>query len=130
MVGVMVVVESGEVQKGEYRKFRIRGVTHADDTKALGEMLERRFAHDEWLLPSLIVVDGGRAQVNVAKKILKDFGYAIPVVGVVKDERHRQKKMIGIRTYAYRHGTDILLANSEAHRFAIAYHRLLRSKKR
>ncbi|MBI5004930.1 MAG: GIY-YIG nuclease family protein [Candidatus Lloydbacteria bacterium] len=122
-VGVMTVVEGGETQKNEYRKFNIKSFEGVNDTRALTEILSRRLAHAEWLLPRLIVVDGGTAQVNAVKRVLVSAGVAIPVVGVVKDERHRPKKIIGDRVFAIRHEADILLANAEAHRFAISFHR-------
>ncbi|MBI2046068.1 MAG: GIY-YIG nuclease family protein [Parcubacteria group bacterium] len=122
-VGVMTVVEGGEAQKNEYRKFNIKSFEGVNDTRALSEILSRRLAHAEWPLPRLIVVDGGTAQVNAAKHALVSAGVAIPVVGVVKDERHRPKKIIGDRVLAIRHEADILFANAEAHRFAISFHR-------
>lgn len=128
MVGVMTVVEDGEARKAEYRKFKIRSVQRSNDTAALKEMLERRLDHAEWQLPRLIVVDGGVAQKNAAEVVLKKYGVAIPVVGVVKDEFHRPKRILGSRTLITEHEESILLANAEAHRFAIAYHRAKRGK--
>ncbi|MBI5077920.1 MAG: UvrB/UvrC motif-containing protein [Candidatus Yonathbacteria bacterium] len=127
VVGVMVVVENNEPKKSDYRKFKIRTSTN-DDNASLREMLERRFAHNEWPMPKLIVVDGGRAQVNTAERALKEWGISIPVVGVVKDEHHKPKDIIGDKTLALAHDRAILLANSEAHRFAVGYHRQLRGK--
>jgi excinuclease UvrABC nuclease subunit len=128
MVGVMTVVEGGEPQKKEYRTFNIMGVTKTNDTAALKEVLERRLAHPEWPYPRLIVVDGGTAQLNAAKKVLTDAGIEIPVVAVTKDERHRPKVIRGPATYRTRYASDILLANSEAHRFSLARHRRKRSQ--
>ncbi|MFA5997066.1 MAG: UvrB/UvrC motif-containing protein [Candidatus Paceibacterota bacterium] len=127
VVGVMVVVEEGEPKKSDYRKFKIRTSTN-DDNASLFEMLERRFNHSEWPMPRLIVVDGGKAQVNTAEKALKAWGIAIPVVGVVKDEHHRAREIIGDIKSRTAHERAILLANSEAHRFAIGFHRQLRGK--
>ena len=127
VVGVMVVVEEGEPKKSDYRKFKIRTSTN-DDNASLFEMLERRFNHSEWLMPKLIVVDGGKAQVNTAEKALKAWGISIPVVGVVKDEHHRAREIIGDDKSRKAHERTILLANSEAHRFAIGFHRQLRGK--
>ncbi len=127
-VGVMTVVKGGEIQKSDYRKFKIKSFEGVNDTRALAEILERRLVHSEWVLPRLIVVDGGKAQKNIAEKVLKRFGIIIPVVGVVKDERHRPKDIIGKRDITQMHEKDILLANNEAHRFAIAYHKQLRGK--
>jgi excinuclease ABC subunit C len=127
VVGVMVVVEGNEPKKSDYRKFKIRTSTN-DDNASLSEILERRFAHNEWPMPKLLVVDGGKAQVNTAEHALKEWGISIPVIGVVKDERHKPKDIIGDKTLAFAHDRAILLANSEAHRFAISYHRQLRGK--
>lgn len=127
VVGVMVVVEDNEPQKSEYRKFKIRTSTN-DDNASLREMLERRFNHPEWPMPKLIVVDGGKAQVNTAERALKEWGIAIPVVGVVKDEHHKPKGFLGDKAIIESRDRLILLANSEAHRFAIGFHRQLRGK--
>ena len=129
-VGVMVVVDDREINKSEYRKFKIKSFVGVDDTRALREILERRLAHSEWQYPELIVVDGGKAQVNIAEKVLKESGIEIPVVGVVKDERHRPREILGDMRLRRTHEEEILLANSEAHRFAIKYHRFRRSKLR
>jgi excinuclease ABC subunit C len=122
-VGVMTVVEDGEAQKDEYRKFRIRTAAPGDDVGALREVLTRRLGHDEWPLPRIIVVDGSAAQMNAAEKVLEDYGMTIPVVGVVKDEKHRPRDIRGDRELINGRERDILLANAEAHRFAIGYHR-------
>ena len=128
MVGVMTVVEGGEVQKSEYRKFKIHSVTRSNDTAALKEVLERRFAHSEWPTPHVIAVDGSTAQKNVAERVLKQFALAIPVVAVVKDDRHRPVRLIAPKKIDDQFHNDILLANAEAHRFSIAYHREKRTK--
>jgi len=133
MVGAMVVVEDGELKKSDYRKFLIKGNTGADDTKALSEVIARRLAHSEWLLPNLIVVDGGIAQKRVAEKILKENKLKIPVVSVVKDERHKPRKILGmnnelrIMNYGEKE-KNILLSNAEAHRFALSFHKQIRGK--
>jgi len=129
MVGVMTVVEDGEMNKSEYRKFKIRDIKKANDTAALKQILERRLEHYEWPLPKIIVVDGGKAQVNVVKKLFEDVGVKIPVVGVVKDERHRPKNILGDRVIRQKHESAILLANAEAHRFAIGFHKKLLRKR-
>ena len=122
-VGVMTVVEGGEAQKSEYRKFRIRSAKPGDDVGALKEVLTRRLGHDEWPLPRLIVVDGPTAQINAAEKVVKEYDMTIPVVGVVKDEKHRPRDIRGNRKLIQGRERGILLANAEAHRFAIGYHR-------
>ncbi len=123
MVGVMTVVEGGEAQKKEYRKFNIRGFSSSNDTGALSEILERRFAHPEWWLPDLLVVDGSTAQKNTAEKVLKNLDMKISVVAVVKNEFHRPERILGSDKFIYPYEKSILLANSEAHRFAIGFHR-------
>lgn len=130
-VGVMVVVEDGELEKSQYRKFKIRGQKgkiSIDDTSNLKEIITRRVGHSEWTLPNLIVVDGGIAQINTANEILNERGFNIDVVSVVKDDRHKAREIIGMKKHIEKYGPSILLANAEAHRFAIGYHRKLRSK--
>ncbi len=122
-VGVMVVVEDGEANKAQYRKFKIKTAKAGDDSGALKEILSRRLGHDEWPLPRLIVVDGSTAQINAARNVLAEYGMAIPVVGVVKDEKHRPRNISGDRELIKDRERDILLANAEAHRFAVGYHR-------
>lgn len=128
MSGVMVVIENSEANKNEYRKFKIRTQADANDTGALTEVLERRLKHEEWRSPDLIVVDGSTAQINAAKKVLVKTGKLIPIVSVVKDERHKPKAIMGDESFAKKYKKEILLANSEAHRFAIAYHKNMRNK--
>jgi excinuclease ABC subunit C len=122
-VGVMTVVEGGMANKNEYRKFRIRTAKGGDDAGALREILSRRLGHDEWPMPRLIVVDGNKIQMNAAQKVLDEYGIKIPVVGVTKDEKHRPRAIQGDRNLIQERESDILLANAEAHRFAIQYHR-------
>ncbi len=127
VVGVMTVVEDGEINKSEYRKFKIKEDPGVNDTKALKEVLSRRLAHIEWRFPNLIVVDGGVAQKRAIEKILQDNGVRISVVSVVKDERHRPKEILGDKKWL-KYERDILLSNSEAHRYAIGFHKKLREK--
>ncbi|MEK7068465.1 MAG: hypothetical protein AAB964_01480, partial [Patescibacteria group bacterium] len=121
-VGVMVVVEHGEARKGEYRTFRIRAAKPGDDVGALREVISRRLGH-EWPMPRVIAVDGAKAQMNAAQKVLNEYGIKIPIVGVTKDEKHRPRAIVGDRDIVKDRERDILLANAEAHRFAIGYHR-------
>jgi excinuclease ABC subunit C len=79
-------------------------------------------------MPRIIAVDGSTAQINAAEKVLKEYGMQIPVIGVVKDEKHRPRDIRGDRELIKGRERDILLANAEAHRFAIGYHRADRSK--
>jgi excinuclease ABC subunit C len=126
-VGVMVVLEDGEPAKSEYRKFKINN-SKQNDVAALKEILERRFTHEEWSFPQIIVVDGGKAQINIARKVLEKFGLSIPVVSVLKNEYHKPKAVMGDKIISSKYSNEILLANNEAHRFAIKYHRSLRNK--
>ncbi len=128
-VGAMTVVEDGIPQKGEYRRFQIKTVEGVSDTACLEEILRRRLAHRQWRLPQIIAVDGSTAQRNAALRVLKEANCKIPVVGVVKDERHRPKALLGPQKIIQGHEKYILLSNHEAHRFAIAYHRGLRARK-
>jgi excinuclease ABC subunit C len=126
IVGVMTVMEYGAPKKQDYRKFNIRGQQGSDDVRALREVLRRRFNHPEWPVPDLIVIDGGTGQVNGARLELETLGIKIPTIGVVKDERHKPKDFVGTdlaKTLALQHEKEVLLANSEAHRFAITFHR-------
>ncbi|MBU6214474.1 hypothetical protein KGM48_01335 [Patescibacteria group bacterium] len=126
-IGVMTVVEGGEPVKREYRTFRIRGVKKNDDVGSLKEILSRRLDHPEWPFPGVIVIDGGAAQKRAAETVLKERGFAIPVVGVVKDERHRPREVIGARRAGVLEA-DAVLANAEAHRFSLARHRIARAQ--
>ncbi len=127
MVGVMTVFEDGTPEKSEYRKFKIKSLTGSNDPAALKELLERRLLHPEWQLPQLIVVDGSTAQKNAAEFVLKKHEKVIPVVGVVKDEKHNPVRIIGSPKLIKEHEQAILYANAEAHRFAITYHRAKRA---
>lgn len=129
MVGVMTVVEKGEPMKSEYRKFKVRSLENANDPAALKELLERRFSHPEWPLPEIIVVDGNLIQKNLAERVIKDHNLMIPVVAVVKDDRHKASRLISTKKILDEFKSDILLANVEAHRFAIGFHRQLARKK-
>lgn len=127
VVGVMTVVKNGIPDKTSYRKFKIRKIG-GGDTSALEEVLTRRLKHGEWGMPSIIVMDGGAAQKNVAEKVVGGLGLHIPVVSVVKDEKHKPKNILGDKKLIDKFKNEILLANSEAHRFAVKYHRSLRNK--
>src|SRR3989338_4366855 len=118
----------GKLQRVNTKKFKIRTQSGANDTGALAEVLEKRLKHTEWTYPSLIAVDGGTAQINVTKAILSKLNIAIPVVSVLKDERHKPKDILGNKDLAVKYKREILLVNSEAHRFAIAYHKNMRNR--
>lgn len=142
-VGSMVVFENGKAKKNDYRKFRIRSVSGPDDYGAMREMLTRRFEHSrrEGLseldsfrnLPDIIFMDGGKGQVNIAEGVLLNLDITIPVCGMVKDDHHRTRGLyfrneeIPIDT----HGQGFRLITriqDETHRFAIEYHKQIRSK--
>lgn len=144
-IGVMVVVEDGAPNKKEYRTFRIHGFLkdfrglsstnerprksfiQNDDIASLKEILSRRLGHPEWPLPKAIVVDGGKVQKKAAESVLTEAGVVIPVVAVVKDEKHRPREILGARREGVSE-VDAVLANSEAHRFSLAKHRQARSR--
>jgi len=124
-VGVMTVVSDGEADKSAYRKFTIKGKTKdtINDIENLKEILSRRFHHSDWPLPQLVVLDGGQAQLKAGQNILSALALTIPVVSVVKDEFHRPREIIGDQKSLRQYEREIILANSEAHRFAIHFHR-------
>ncbi len=148
-VGSMVVYEDGKPRRSDYRKFKIRTVQGPNDYASMDEVLTRRFSHgliqqkqqeDGELFeggftrfPDLIMMDGGRGQVNIALEVLKKLGLSIPVCGMVKDDSHRtrglyyqnQEVPIDRHSEGFRLVTRI---QDEAHRFAIEYHRSLRGK--
>jgi excinuclease ABC subunit C len=134
-VGVMTVVTDDDADTGQYRMFKIRQEAKGDDLMALGEVLKRRFMHQEWPLPSIIVIDGGNTHLtfanNLVAQILGSAGLVdknINVVSVVKDEKHKPRDLLGNIDVVNANKKAILLANSEAHRFAIKYHQKLRGK--
>lgn len=128
VVGTMTVVEDGETKKSDYRKFKIKKDPGVNDPRALSEVLDRRLNHPEWPWPDLIVVDGGLIQKNAMEKVLKNRGFQIPVVSVVKDERHKPKNILGDSKWL-KFEREILLSNAEAHRFALGFHKKLRYAK-
>jgi excinuclease ABC subunit C len=130
MVGAMVVLEDGEAKKSGYRKFNIKSVEEkSNDPKALAEVIRRRLKHTEWPYPDVFVIDGGKAQRNAVLKELEDAGVAIPVVGVVKDDSHSPKELIGPGEVIDNHRKDIRITNSEAHRFVQSFHKNKRRKR-
>ncbi len=126
-VGVMTVIEGKEKMTDEYRKFKLPERTN-DDYAGLREIMLRRFGHKEWRYPDLIVIDGGVGHKQTAEKILAGLGLLIPIVSVVKDERHKPKDILGATLHVDNHKKEILLVNAEAHRFAIGYHKVLRNR--
>jgi excinuclease ABC subunit C len=133
-VGSMVVFKGGAPDKNEYRKFRIKTVTGANDVGMLKEMLERRFRHSSegeesgrWPLPQAILVDGGLAQVNAARKVLQDHKLKIPVLGIVKGPDRKRNDIVGIVPKGITLQT-LVKVRDEAHRFAISYHKKVRGR--
>lgn len=144
-VGSMVVYEHGKPKRNDYRKFKIKSVQGPDDYASMNEVLTRRFEHglrerqDEsetggfQAFPDLIMMDGGRGQVNIALEVLEKLNLHIPVCGMVKDDNHRTRGLyfnnvelpIDRNSECFRLITRI---QDEAHRFAITFHRQLRSK--
>lgn len=125
-VGSMVVFTGGQPDKNEYRKFRIRTIRQSNDVGMLKEVLRRRFT-SSWPLPNLILIDGGKGQVNAAKSVLEEIGLGIPVVGIAKGAKRKKNEFIGVVPK----GIDksvLIRVRDEAHRFAISYHRTLRRR--
>ena len=150
-VGCMIVYENGKPKRSDYRKFRMKTVSGPDDYACMREVLLRRFSHgleeakqlsDKQMekdygsftrFPDLVLMDGGRGQVNIAQEVLNELHLSIPVCGMVKDDHHRtrglyyQNEEIEIDTHS--EGFKLITRiQDEAHRFAIEYHRSLRSK--
>ncbi|MFM2357296.1 MAG: hypothetical protein RJA61_33 [Candidatus Parcubacteria bacterium] len=128
VVGVMTVIEDREIKRSDYRKFIIKDNPGVNDTGALREILTRRFNHLEWAMPTLVVVDGGIAQKNTAESFLKEKNIQIPVVAVTKDGRHKPREIQGDVELVKTYEKNILLANGEAHRFALKFHRQKRDQ--
>ena len=150
-VGSMVVYEKGKPKRSDYRKFKIKSVSGPDDYACMREVLTRRFRHgmeeskeleeqemdQEYgsftKFPDLILMDGGRGQVNIALSVLEELGINIPVCGMVKDDNHRTRGLyyhnIELPIDTHSEGFKLITRiQDEAHRFAIEYHRSLRSK--
>ncbi len=125
-VGSMVVFVGEQPDRNEYRKFKIRTIAKSDDTGMLREILRRRLRNN-WLLPSLILIDGGKGQVNTANKVLEEFGLKIPVVGIAKGPKRRKNEFVGKIPAGAKKKTLINVRN-EAHRFALGYHKKLRGR--
>ena len=139
-VGSMVVYEKGKPKRSDYRKFKIKWVQGPNDYASMEEVLTRRFTHESKgeydsfsILPDLILMDGGRGQVNIARKVLGELGIDIPVCGMVEDDNHRTRGVyfnnVEIPIDTSGEGFHLVTRiQDEAHRFAIEYHRSLRSK--
>lgn len=148
-VGSMVVFEKGQAKKSDYRRFKIKSVQTPDDYKSMEEILRRRFTRginekiqnkkektsieSFSLLPDLIIVDGGKGQVNKGQAVLDELGISIPICGLVKDDFHKTRGIIykNKEIIPDKEGLEFKLLyriQEEAHRFAINYHRSLRTK--
>ncbi len=151
-VGTMVVFENGKAKNSDYRRFKIKSVKGPNDYESMREILSRRFAHGleevnkikernlEYskgkfcIFPDLIMMDGGKGQVNIALEVLKGFGIEIPVCGLVKDDKHRTRGIIfNNEEILIRRGSGLMnlitRVQDEVHRYAITYHRSLRDKR-
>ncbi|XZL24949.1 excinuclease ABC subunit UvrC [Clostridium perfringens] len=151
-VGTMVVFENGKAKNPDYRRFKIKSVKGPNDYESMREILSRRFSHGleevnkikernlEYskgkfcIFPDLIMMDGGKGQVNIALEVLKDFGIEIPVCGLVKDHKHRTRGIIfNNEEILIRRGSGLMnlitRVQDEVHRYAITYHRSLRDKR-
>lgn len=146
-VGSMVVFEKGKPKRSDYRKFKIKTVEGPNDYASMYEVLTRRFSHgleeleenggvieDSFTkFPDIIMMDGGKGQVNIAKQVLAELGLHIPVAGMVKDDHHRTRGIyfndVELPIDTHSQGFQLITRlQDEAHRFAIEYHRSLRSK--
>lgn len=127
-VGSMVVFEGKSPKRKDYRKFKIRTIRGQDDTGMMKEVMKRRLGHEDWLLPDLILVDGGKGQVNAVQKVLSEEGFNIPVVGIAKGPERKKNEFIGKIPEGIDENT-LIRVRDEAHRFAIKYHKDLRGKK-
>lgn len=150
-VGSMVVFENGKAKNSDYRRFKINTVVGANDYESMREILTRRFQHGLneireiseksfqvssgkfCIFPDLILMDGGKGQVNIALEVLRSFNIDIPVCGMVKDDKHSTRGLIynNEELPIKKHSNTIRLITriqDEVHRFAITYHRSLRSK--
>ena len=129
MVGVMVVHNGVTAEPENYRLFNIRTVSVANDLAALTETLERRMGHTEWPQADMIVVDGGMIQKRAMERVLRRYELKIPVVALVKDDKHKAKGMFGQKKLLEKYKKQILAINTESHRFAITAHKKQRRKK-
>lgn len=137
-VASMIVFENGQPSKAQYRKFRIKSFDGANDVGAMEEVMRRRLIRvrtdSRWPAPDLMVIDGGEGQVNRVNEVMKEFGIDIPVIGIAKGFDRKQDRLVydernaELRRIAESSKDILQRARDEAHRFAGAYHRVLRSK--
>ena len=133
--GSMVTFVDGQEEKSAYRKFRIRFKNTPDDPLMLKETLRRRLKHQEWAYPDLILMDGGKGQVSAGQEVLREFALEIPLIGLAKREEkvvlwNEKEKRFQILSLDESPALKLFMRiRNEAHRFALSYHRLLRSRK-
>jgi len=132
-VGSMVVLSDGRPEKSQYRKFRIRTVKGISDVAMMREVLSRRIKHSEWPTPQFLLVDGGKTQVSAAREVLEHLGWDVPIAGLAKREeelvipKSRGFKVVRL-PLSGKAIKVVMRVRDEAHRFAITYHRKLRSE--
>lgn len=135
IVGCMIRFENGKLEKSKYRKFKIKSTLTQDDPKCMAEVLRRRILRkNEWPLPDVILLDGGKTQINSVKEVLKDLGEEVIMYGMVKDDNHRTRALMDINLNEIEIKNNkkvfnfITFLQDEIHRFTISYHRSLRDK--
>ncbi len=143
VVGVMTVIEDGIPKKADYKVFKIKGGFGNNDIASLKEVVERRLNHPEWRFPDVMLIDGGTGQYNGIEEVLHQkeihinvdeearsmkYEKSVYLMSLVKNEKHQPKAFLGQESIAKKHKKALLLANAEAHRFTLTFHRKLRSK--
>lgn len=134
-VGSLVLFQNGEPKKSGYKKFNIKGVIGQSDVDCLKEIISRRFSHSEWGRPDLLLIDGGRGQVNAVKTILAEKNISIPIVGIAKGPARKKNEFIlgeknpELVAWVFGHQELLIRVRDEAHRFAINFNRSKRKIK-
>lgn len=133
IVGCMIKFEDGKLNKSMYRKFKIKSTLTQDDPKCMYEILSRRLKHNlDWPIPDVILIDGGKTQINMAKKAMEESTEYANIYGMVKNDRHRTDSLIDLEYNDYKISENKRILNfitflqDEVHRFTISYHRKLR----
>lgn len=133
IVGCMIRFEDGKLNKSMYRKFKIKSTLTQDDPKCMYEILSRRLKHNlDWPIPDVILIDGGKTQINMAKKAMEESTEYANIYGMVKNDRHRTDSLIDLEYNDYKISENKRILNfitflqDEVHRFTISYHRKLR----
>jgi excinuclease ABC subunit C len=133
IVGAMIRIDDGKLNKNLYRKFKIKSTLTQNDPLCIYEIIFRRLKHTEWEYPDVIFIDGGVTQVNAAKKAINELGLDILIYGMIKNNKHRTKGLIDcngneVEFKSKKTLNFITFVQDEVHRFAIKYHRSLRDK--